>query len=243
MARLFVKGELVQGDVVALGGEQAHYLKNVLRMKPGDEAFLIDDAGSEYLCEVCDVGKRRVKLVVGEKRADEPPPTVSIDLYVGLMKGNRMERLVRDASALGVRSIVPITSERAIPQNIGEVKIERLRKIAVEEARLSGQKKVVTINAPLSFSDALLQTRGVKIIFWEDGGEDIRAPLREDFREETEFSLITGPEGGLSVREVEEARGAGFRVMGLGAAILRAEFAPIVVATIILYEKGGFSKR
>jgi len=159
------------------------------------------------------------------------------------MKGNRMERLVRDASALGVRSIVPITSERAIPQNIGEVKIERLRKIAVEEARLSGQKKVVTINAPLSFSDALLQTRGVKIIFWEDGGEDIRAPLREDFREETEFSLITGPEGGLSVREVEEARGAGFRVMGLGAAILRAEFAPIVVATIILYEKGGFSKR
>jgi 16S rRNA (uracil1498-N3)-methyltransferase len=239
MTRLFVKGRLDVGDEYSPTKEERHYLKNVLRVTTGEKVVLIDEDGGEFEAEAKITGRRELVVTISKKLPIRETAKFQIHLYVGLLKGKKMERVVRDASELGVMSLTPFVSSRAIQRDLGTKSLDRMRKIAAEEGKVSRTNRIMEISFPLDFSDALNSADGEKLIFWEEGGKDLKRYLSDKKTRPKKVSIFIGPEGGFSTEEIKSAKDSGFTVLGLGDRILRAEVAPIVVTSIIQYEWGG----
>lgn len=240
MTRLFVKGTLRVGDEYSPTREERHYLKNVLRVITGERVILIDEKGGEFEAEAGISGRKELNILVTKKLPAREAAKFQIHLYVGLLKGKKMERQVRDASGLGVLSITPFVSSRAIQRELSAKSLDRMRKIAAEEGRVSRTNRVMEVFPPLDYSDALNSAEGEKLIFWEEGGKDLKDHLSVKKTWPKKIFIFTGPEGGFSTEEIERAKNLGFTVLSLGDRILRAEVAPIVVTSIVQYEWEGF---
>ena len=240
MTRLFVKGSLRVGDKYSPTRGERHYLKNVLRVKTGEKVILIDEKGGEFEAEAKISGRKELTILVTKKLPARETAKFQLHLYVGLLKGKKMERQVRDASGLGVTSLTFFVSSRAIQRDLSAKNLDRMRKIAAEEGRVSRTNRVMEVFPPLDYPDALDSAEGEKLIFWEEGGKDLKDHLSAKKARPKKISIFTGPEGGFSTEEIEMAKNHGFTVLGLGDRILRAEVAPIVITSIIQYEWKGF---
>ncbi len=238
MSRIFVEGRLSVGGKAPVEPSQIHYLKHVLRLSAGDRIVVVDEAGDEFRAVIGSGRHDRLAFDVVEKLSSRPQPALAINLFAGLMKGKKMERLVRDAAALGVESLIPFVSSRTIPKDIGDMKLERMKKISVEESRLSARNRPLLVCPPVSFAEAVRRRADLSLLFWEEETGDIRDVLRARRTAPATVSLYTGPEGGFSPEEVTLAVAAGLVPVGLGRRIIRAETAPLVAAAIVQYEWG-----
>jgi len=238
MIRIFTEGRLAVGEVAPLSPSQVHHLRNVVRLSARDSVILVDGSGCEFRAEITSKRAKDMTLAVVEKIGILPPPALSIHLFFGLMKGNRMERLVRDAAALGVESVTPFISSRTVPKDIGDIKLERMKTIAVEESSLSGRNRPLVIRPPVAFNEALRSGADLSLFVWENETRDIREAVRAHPSAPARVSIYTGPEGGFSADEASAAVAAGLVSVGLGRRIIRAETAPLVAAVIVQYEWG-----
>jgi 16S rRNA (uracil1498-N3)-methyltransferase len=238
MSRIFVETTLSVGAAAVLGPAQAHYLGNVLRLSEGDAVVLVDETGREFRARITKKRAGEMTVSIIDELGPRPGPVLSIRLFAGLTKGNRMERLVRDAAALGVESLTPFVSSRTIPKDIGDMKLERMKKIALEESRLAGRNRPLSVLPPVAFTEAVRSATGLSLLVWEEETADIRDALAAREAPSGGVSLYTGPEGGFSREEAETAVEAGLVPVGLGPRIIRAETAPLVAAVIVQYEWG-----
>jgi len=237
---------------IELADDTVRYLRNVLRMGPGDEVLFFDGTGWEYRSVIDRFEERggAARIVARQRIPIEIP--VRITLAQGLPKGDKMEFIVQKATELGVSRIIPFRSSRTIPRRTEEraaKRLERWRRIAAEAAEQCGRGDVPGISGTHSFTEALgaAGSGPVKILFWEAESErSIREILKSDAaRSATEFFLVVGPEGGLSGEEVEIARQLGFLTASLGQLVLRVETAALAILAIFQYECGllGAMKR
>lgn len=238
MRRIFVDGRLSPGDSVPMTPAEAHHLKNVARLSTGEFVILVDETGREFRSRIAAGKGRDVTLAVIEEIGTSPRPGLSIRVFAGLMKGKKMERLVRDAAALGVESVTPFISSRTVPKDIGDMKLERMKKIAVEESGLSGRNRPLAVHPPVPFSDAVRSAADLSLFVWEQETADIREVVRSRQAAPGTVGIFTGPEGGFSAEEAGTAAAAGLVSVGLGRRIIRAETAPLVAAVIVQYEWG-----
>jgi 16S rRNA (uracil1498-N3)-methyltransferase len=238
MSRIFVEGTLSVGATAPLPPDRVHYLTNVVRLSMGDSVTLVDETGREFRAEIATKRGKDLTLIVVEEVGSPCRPSIPIHLFTGLMKGKKMERLVRDAAALGIESVTPFVSSRTIPRDIGDMKLERMRKIAVEESGLSGRNRPLLVYPPVAFADAVRSGGDLSLFVWEEETRDIREVMRARPAAPTTAWLFTGPEGGFSAEEAAAAAGVGLVSVGLGRRIIRAETAPLVVAAIVQYEWG-----
>ncbi|MBN2224367.1 MAG: 16S rRNA (uracil(1498)-N(3))-methyltransferase [Deltaproteobacteria bacterium] len=238
MSRIFVEGRLSVGAIAVLEPAQVHYLRNVLRLSSDDVVTLVDEAGREFRAQVLRGRGKDMTLAVVEELDSIVQPRLFIHLFAGLMKGKKMERLVRDAAALGVQSLTPFVSSRTVPKDIGDMKLERMKKIALEESRLSGRNQPLLVCPPATFAKAVRSRADLSLFLWEEETTDIRDTLKARRTAPTTVSLYTGPEGGFSAEEAALAAGEGLVPVGLGRRIIRAETAPLVAAVIVQYEWG-----
>jgi 16S rRNA (uracil1498-N3)-methyltransferase len=237
MTRLIIDEGLKEGRRVRVKREERHYLVDVLRLGRGEGIRVVDSGGSEFSAVIESIYADAVELEIVEKLPDRGESTLKIHLYVGLLKGKKMERVVTDAVELGAVSVTPFISSRTVPGGISGSKLERLRKISREQSRLSMRRVVPEVSLPLSFASAVKGAEGERLIFYE-GGEGGEGGFPGGENRPDVVSLFTGPEGGFSGGEIESALSSGFRVVGLGTRILRAETAPGIVAAIVQYEWG-----
>lgn len=238
MTRIFIEARLSAGELAPLRPDQVHYLGSVLRLSTDDSVTLVDEAGVEFRGKIAVKKGKEIALVVVEETGRRPGPSLPIRLFVGLMKGNKMERLVRDAAALGVESVTPFISSRTIPKDIGDMKLERAKKIAREESRLVGRNLPLLVNSPVTFADAVRCGGDLSLFLWEEETRDIRRVVGQRSAAPPGVWLFTGPEGGFSAREAALAVEAGLVSVSLGRRIIRAEVAPLVAAAVIQYEWG-----
>ena len=244
MYRFYIEPSQKQGDSIEIIGEDVNHIKNVLRMKNGEKFILCDGAGTDYLCELAGSKERNlVATVLEEKKSDTELP-VRLVLYQGLPKKDKMELIIQKAVELGAAEIVPVVMKRTIVKTEGgkeEKKLVRWQAIAESAAKQSGRGVIPEVIALPSFSAALERAAKADkaLMFYENEHATTLRMALESGSFET-VSLLTGPEGGLEEKEVEQARNAGLQVCTLGSRILRCETAPLCVLSAVMYAAGEF---
>lgn len=232
MARILIDSDSIEDGTAVVRGPEARHLLKVLRLKEGAQVTAFDAAGTEWPATVRSVSATRATLELGPSRQPRRESPLEITVAIGLPKGDTLDRVVRSLTELGVRRIVPLHSERAVPDALTEHKLKRLRRIAREACKQCGRNEPPTIETSRAFEDFLAACReapaSVQWIFWEEDAQEA-APASVD--EAASACVIVGPEGGLTKSEVDAARAAGFTIMSLGPRVLRVHTAAVAAVT------------
>ena len=244
--RIYFPGITGKDEIFDLGGENLRYVKSVLRMKKGDQLILFDGAGWEYETVIKNFSADGINVeVLGKNRIEDESPKITV--LQALPKANKMDSIVRKATELGARTIIPFRSARSVPQLTADkahTRVLRWRSIATEAARQCGRAYIPEVSDVLSFEEMLASAEGapLKIIFWEEEVErGIKKLLRNDrYEGAKDVTVMIGPEGGFSREEVESAVRKGFISVSLGRNVLKVETAAVTILSIIQYELGIF---
>ena len=243
MARFFVKPEELKDDLIILTGENAQHAK-VLRLKVGEEVLACDGQGEECLCTVENISSGEIQLAVKERRASENEAAVKVSIYMAFPKADKLEHVIQKATELGAYEIVAFPSGRCISKPDDKSlkkKLERWQKIAASAAEQSGRGLIPEVIALTSYAAALERASKADkaLMFYENEHATTLRMALEAGAFKT-VSLLTGPEGGLEEKEVEQARQAGLQVCTLGSRILRCETAPLCALSAVMYAAGEF---
>ena len=241
MTRFFVSPEELGNEFISLTGENASHAK-VLRLKEGEQVLVCDGAGMEALCTVQDA--KSWELTVEERRESESEARVRVSVYMAFSKGDKLEHVIQKATELGAYEIVAFPSARCVSRPDDKSlkkKLERWQKIAASAAEQSGRGRIPEVVVVNSYTAAL--ERGAKtdlpMLFYEnERATTLHMALNE--RRYESVALLTGPEGGLEEKEVNQAMEAGWKVCTLGRRILRCETAPLCALSAVMYASGEF---
>ena len=240
MTRFFVSPEELGGEHIQLVGENASHAK-VLRLKAGEQVLVCDGEGRECLCAVVDSDWN---LEVLERRENVSESAVQVSVYMAFPKADKLEHVIQKATELGVYEIVAFPSARCVSkpdQTSLKKKLERWQRIAASAAEQSGRGRIPRVVILPSFAEAL--KRGAEadlpMMFYEnDRATTLHMALTSG--QWKSAALLTGPEGGLEEKEVNQAMEAGWKVCTLGKRILRCETAPLCALSAVMYAAGEF---
>jgi 16S rRNA (uracil1498-N3)-methyltransferase len=223
---------------VELPEDEAEHLVRVLRFGVGDEVEVFDGRGALWRAEIVEAGKKSaaVRLIARSTAARELG--VRVTLVVSVLKGDKMDGVVRDAVMLGVGSIRPVISERAetsLAALARGSRIARWQRIAVSSAKQCGRAVVPAIQDPVPLDWYWTeQADAVRVVCLEPAAAVGDLTPVQSLPRPAAADVIIGPEGGWSVTEVASAHDSGAILMSLGGLTLRADAVPIVALTALL---------
>ena len=221
LPRLYVDTPLAAGAQIDLDAAQANYLGNVMRLKEGGRLLLFDGMSGEWLAEVVEASRKRMRLVVGEPTK---PQEAVPDLWLAFapVKKGRVDWLVEKAVELGAARLQPVVTQRTI---VDKLNLDRMRAHIVEAAEQCGRTVLADIDEPVRL-EAFLRARDPdRMLYFAD--ETGGAPAPASF-EPGPATLLIGPEGGFTPEEASTIRTApNAQAIGLGPRILRAETAAL----------------
>lgn len=209
-------------------GEPARYLTRVLRLREGAH-FTAFDPGARVEAEatLVEAGPGGVRARFDEPRPASHTGARGVTLVQCAGKGDKVDEVVRAATALGASSVVIATSERSVARGTAsDERTARLQAIALDAARQSGRGDLPTLRGPLPLATVLEEVRATeaqKLCLEPTGETSLGAALNE--RAGRDLVLLVGPEGGFSDDERSAARDAGFLLVRLGTLVLRTELA------------------
>jgi 16S rRNA (uracil1498-N3)-methyltransferase len=238
--RFFAPPEALENEIISLSIEEGRHLRDVLRLKNGDEASVFDGQGKEYSCVIIETGTSKIapRLEVLEK-VSPPAPESPLDLAlaIALLKGEKLDMVVQKATELGVNRIIPIAtalSDVRIPSGSDLTRrVIRWQRLALEACKQSGRARVPEIEQPIDFV-TLVETeksKSTRVMFAERMGLGLDEALVVDKIES--LTAVVGPEGGWNDDEIEMAKAAGWKVITLGGRIMRAETAAIAISVLL----------
>jgi 16S rRNA (uracil1498-N3)-methyltransferase len=148
-------------------------------------------------------------------------------LVQGLAKGDKPDRMVAEATALGAERVAFVHAARGVARpdaERAEVRRQRWLRIAAEAARQSGRGDLPAIDGPGELDSVLQELAGSCCILLQPGAPPL-LPALHAWAAGTSLALLVGPEGGFDDRELESADRVGVRPASLGAGVLRTELA------------------
>jgi len=222
---------------VTLIADEARHLRDVLRLKPGDEVYVFDGLGREFRCSVVSTKRDSAELrIEAEVQPAKPESQLQLNLCVALLKGEKFDLVVQKATELGVTKVTPLITRYAdihLRDAADAMKrVARWQRIALEAAKQSGRAFVPEISLPVEF-EAVLDAEGTGVMFSERGGEALAS-----FTGANAIAALVGSEGGWADEEIEAARARDFHIVTLGGRILRAETAAITVTVLMQHRLG-----
>ena len=238
MHRFIVRAPLCEGALIDFSAEEAAHAFKVLRLRAGEDIEVSDGEGALFAAELTEVSREIVRARLTE-RLDSKEPPVSLTLYMGYPKAEKLELIVQKLTELGANRVVPVVMARSVARpdaKDGAKKRERLERIALEAAKQCGRGRVPEIAAPMSWKQALadMAERSLMLVPWEEARGTTLGTVREARPGETNLGLLVGPEGGISAEEIEDAERAGAVPVTLGPRILRAETAAIASSAVVM---------
>lgn len=232
MFNFFVDNSMKQTDCYCISGSDFNHIKNVLRMKEGDE-FLVSCDGISDLCVLKKFTGDTVIAEIKEENFQDTELPVKIYLFEGLPKADKMELIIQKCVELGVYGIVPVEMSRCVvklDEKKKKSKIARWQSIAESAAKQSKRNTVPEVMDVMSYKEALkfAETLDLVLLPYEskNGMKDTANALSE-IKSGMSVGIIVGPEGGFEEKEVEKAFSVGAKVISLGKRILRTETAAI----------------
>lgn len=241
MVRFFVTPEELALETLTLSGDNAQHAR-VLRLKVQEEVLVCDGEGREALCRIQQTDGW--KLSVGGIRASTSEASVKVSVYLAFPKADKLEHVIQKATELGAYEIIAFPSARCVSkpdEKSIKKKLERWQKIAASAAEQSGRGRIPAVRVLNSYKDALEEAaRCDKALLFYENEQAVTLKMALSASAYHSVSLLTGPEGGLEEREVEQARNAGLQVCTLGKRILRCETAPLCALSAVMYDAGEF---
>jgi 16S rRNA (uracil1498-N3)-methyltransferase len=241
MHRFFAPSIDAGDETVALPRDEAEHLRRVLRLGVGDRVSVFDGRGHEFLAEVVLALPRETRLRLVSRIEATPEPAVPVTLVQAVLKGEKMDDVVRDAVMLGVAAIQPIVTQRTettVAALLRAARPDRWRRVAVASVKQSRRALVPEVRTPLSFESALNEpAQGLRIMLVEPDAQAGAEPISV-FRKETipaDASIWIGPEGGWDAHEWTHARDRGVRLLSLGHRTLRADAVPVAILSILSF--------
>lgn len=236
----------VSDRCVIITGSDVNHIKNVLRMKVGEEISVSNGLdGKEYRCGILSSEPDRIlcELRFIKEAGVELPAKVY--LFQGLPKADKMELIIQKAVELGVYQIIPMAAKRCVvklDQKKADAKILRWQGVAEAAAKQSKRAVIPQVTEVLSFSQAvkMASDMGVRFIPYELAeGMDKTRELVSSLKPDQSIAVFIGPEGGFEEAEIHEALANGITPVTLGRRILRTETAGMTVLSWIMYQLEG----
>jgi 16S rRNA (uracil1498-N3)-methyltransferase len=206
-----------------LPADEANHLTRVMRLGIGDEIAVFDGRGHEYRARVLSAARGSVQVELLDAIEPAPEPRVPLTLVQAVLKGDKMDAVVRDATMMGVTAIEPLMTSRTIARRNESARWSR---IAVSSAKQCRRAVVPAIAAPRRFDEWLAASaRGLRLILVEPSMADrdlCSLRVLEDHAPAS-LALIVGPEGGWTPEERQQSEQAGCLAVTLGGLTLRAD--------------------
>ncbi len=242
MHRFYVENFSGNGNTIDITGSDVNHIKNVLRLKDGDEIIVGDGTGNDYTCSIESIEKDRVTAVICDVTRNAAELETKIILFQGMPKSDKLELIIQKAVELGVYEIIPVITKRTvvkIEKNKAEKKLERYNAIAASAAKQSGRGVIPKVMPFMSFPEALSYAEGLdmNIIPYENAeGMEYARSVIKDIKGRKTLGIFIGPEGGFAKEEAEAAVSMGAKCISLGGRILRTETAGLAALSIIMFE-------
>ena len=234
--RFLVPGVEIGATTVRLPDDEAHHLVRVLRLKPGASVSIFDGAGREWdgMVETAGRSSATVRLTAPVVPVAEPP--VAVTIGVALQKGDRMDTIVAESTALGVVAVAPLsTAHVALPARAREsgAAVSRWERVAVAAAKQCGRAIVPDIRPIARLDDLLSHWNGGPILVSVEPGRAWPGGAEGAGPRPTQALVLVGPEGGWDEDEVKRLATAGARRVSLGPRTLRGDLAPAVLLSAL----------
>ena len=232
MYNFFVDENQKLNNKYVITGTDFNHIKNVLRMGVGD-TFLVSDDGISNLCEIESFESDSVIAKIIEENYNDTSLPISIYLFQGLPKGDKMELIIQKTVELGVECIVPVEMSRCVVKlddKKKKSKVSRWQSISESAAKQSKCNRIPEICDVLTYKQALEKAKDLDLLLVpyesKNGMEDTKDALSQ-IKSGMSVGILIGPEGGFDEKEVEQAFEIGGKVISLGKRILRTETAAI----------------
>lgn len=233
-ARLFVPGPLSRGEMVTLGGQEAHYISNVMRLRAGQALALFNGRDGEWLAAVVTCSKKEVTLKVGQNTREQ---TSEPDLWLAFapIKRTRIDYMAQKATELGVSKLIPVRTMRTV---VTRVKTERLAANAREAAEQCERLTIPDVVDMAKLDTVLANWPGERWLLFcdEEKGdplvlEALRAVSQKPAK--SPWGILIGPEGGFASKERELIRSYSYCIpASLGPRVLRADTAALAALSL-----------
>ncbi len=241
MQHFFVTPDQVQDDTITITGSDVNHMKNVLRMRVGEEVTINDGNNISYLCTVESFKEDLALLHIEEQHMTDTELSSHIYLFQGLPKQDKMELIVQKAVELGVYEVVPVATKRAVvklDEKKALKKVARWQQIAESAAKQAARGYIPRVHELMSYKEALSYAEALDLVL-------IPYELAEGMKETKEIiekilpgqsiGIFIGPEGGFEVEEVEDAISIGAKSITLGKRILRTETAGLTTLSVLMF--------
>lgn len=247
MHHFFVNPEQVEDGLIRITGSDVNHIKNVLRIKQGEEMLVSDGTGRDYLCQAEEIAGQEVTVRILETEEEGRELPSRIWLFQGLPKSDKMEFIIQKAVELGAAGIVPVSTRNTVvrlDQKKEEAKVKRWQAIAESAAKQSKRSLVPRVSGIMTLKEAFdyVESQGfsVRLIPYEhEAGMDGTKTELDAAGPGQDIAVFIGPEGGFDEREIELALSKGVRPISLGRRILRTETAGLALLSVLMMRLEG----
>lgn len=242
MHHFFVTPSQVMDENILIEGQDVNHMKNVLRMKRGEQVAISDGNNKKYVCEIEGFEDNIVRLRILEEMEADTELCSELYLFQGLPKSDKMELIVQKAVELGVYEVIPVSTKRAVVKldaKKAAKKVERWNSISESAAKQAGRSLIPEVTEVLTFTQALEKAKNLDVVLipyeLAEGMEESKQIIRS-IKKGQSVGIFIGPEGGFERAEVEQAIEAGANPITLGRRILRTETAGLAILSVLMFE-------
>lgn len=241
MHRFFAPALDPGDELVALPRDEAEHLTRVLRLGPGDPVTVFDGRGNEFVGRVATASRREARVQVLTPVVPAAESAVALTLAPAVLKGDKMDDLVRDAVMLGIAAIQPLVTERTettIAALHRGARLDRWRRIALASVKQCGRAVLPDVRLPLPLESYLDEPRPPLTMMLVEPragaeGQPVAALRGESIP--SEAAVMVGPEGGWADAEWKAARDRDIRLITLGHRTLRADAVPVAAICVLQF--------
>lgn len=245
MYQFFVEPQQIDVEAkrVIITGSDVNHIKNVLRMKLGEEIAVSNGTdGREYRCGICTFTEDAVECELRFIKEEGTELPSKIYLFQGLPKADKMELIIQKAVELGAYEVIPVAMKRSVvklDEKKASAKVARWQGIAEAAAKQSKRGIIPRVTEVMSFGEAIAYSKRaqLRLVPYELAeGMDKTGELIRNIRPGQDIAVFIGPEGGFDEAEIRAAMDDGMETVTLGRRILRTETAGMTMLSILMYQ-------
>jgi 16S rRNA (uracil1498-N3)-methyltransferase len=241
MHRFFAPALDPGDESVDLPRDEAEHLTRVLRLGIGDTVAVFDGRGREFLAKVAAVARRDVRVQLLSRVESAAEPQVPLTLAQAVLKGEKMDEIVRDAVMLGVAAVQPIVTKRSestVAMLLRTARVDRWKRVALASVKQSRRATLPDVRVPLTLETYLEEPPAELRLMLVEPTADAHAGSLSTLQQRPlphDASLLVGPEGGWTADECTAATRAGVQLVTLGHRTLRADAVPIAAISVLQF--------